>query len=116
MTREAEEPYRCECDTAFLLKYLDNFDFTNFSGVKSILHNVPGYHCTKCRRETIDGEVINDCLKGLAGAIIVKVSEPWPDSYGAFLRKRLHIAKAPKGPSPWVLDSDTWHFYANVEP
>jgi DNA-binding transcriptional regulator YiaG len=57
-----------------------------------ILHGAPGYRCSTCHAETVDGTVINGVLHALA-LEVAKMPRRLPADHARFLRKHLRLSQ-----------------------
>ncbi|WP_437635053.1 helix-turn-helix domain-containing protein [Sorangium sp. So ce854] len=83
---------KCECDGTLVPATLRNFDLSAYAGINVFLAVAPGYRCSKCGLETVDGTVINGVLERLA-LEVAKVPQRLPADHARFLRKHLRLSQ-----------------------
>jgi DNA-binding transcriptional regulator YiaG len=83
---------KCECGGTLKPVKLDSFDFSTIAGLPCTLQAVPGLRCSSCKRETLDGEVINQALR-LIVHDIVRMPQLLPGSHARFLRRNLRLSQ-----------------------
>jgi DNA-binding transcriptional regulator YiaG len=83
---------KCECGGTLREATLKEFDFSAFAGFPVLLRDVPGLRCSKCKRGTIPGDLINDVLHQLA-VEITKLPQRLMPQHARFLRKHLRLSQ-----------------------
>jgi DNA-binding transcriptional regulator YiaG len=83
---------QCECGGTLKPAKLDTFDFSPLAGIPVILVGVPGLRCQKCKRVTLEGEVINRAIHDLVTQI-VKLPDRLLPAHARFLRKHLRLTQ-----------------------
>jgi len=54
---------RCECGGTERPVTLTDYDFSAYAGFAVRIEEVPGFRCSRCKTETLDGRIINAVLK-----------------------------------------------------
>lgn len=79
---------KCECGGTLKQATLRGYDFSADAGLPVTLARVPGWRCTRCGGETLDGQAIGAALRALALAIVRQPERLTADE-ARYLRKFL---------------------------
>jgi DNA-binding XRE family transcriptional regulator len=83
---------KCECGGTFNPVTLRNFDFSRYSGLPSFLDGAPGWRCGSCRREMLQGQVINASLFFIAMEIVC-LPHRLTAEFARYLRRSMQITQ-----------------------
>lgn len=71
---------------------LKRFDFTEMAGIASFLQDAPGFRCSACGLETVQGDVINFALRELARAL-ARMPQLFRADGARFLRRYMRLSQ-----------------------
>ncbi len=83
---------KCGCGGVLRAARLDRFDFTPLAGIPVSLTGAPGLRCSKCGGATLEGEVVNSVMHGLA-LLVAREPERLSSDRARFLRKYLRLTQ-----------------------
>lgn len=76
----------CSCGGKLKPVRLATHDLIDYTGLEGTIENVPGFRCTKCKGENLDGQVINDLLRMVAVRICA-IPTRLPPEAARYLRR-----------------------------
>lgn len=83
---------KCGCGGTMKSVVLKNFDFTAMSGISSFLQDAPGFRCSTCGSETLQGDVINFALRELA-RLLARMPQLFPANAARYLRRYMRLSQ-----------------------